>query len=225
MTTTPLSTSQTAVSLSAQMRDGSSAEHREAEGSTFVARMLDGQIDRAGYVAYLSRLRQIYEALERVGSALSEAPAAAAVVDPVLYRREALEADLAFWEGPVAGGAPDVVSPAAQAYVAGIEQTAQAPHRYLAHHYTRYLGDLSGGQAIGRVISRTFTLPDGLGVQFYRFAQVPKPKLYKDAYRARLDALELPEEVRAEVVEEVRVAFGLNQAVFDELGREFPANR
>ena len=221
MTTTPLSTSQAAASLSAQMRDGSTIEHREAEGSTFVARMLDGHVDRAGYVAYLSRLRQIYEALERVGSALSSTSVAAAVVDPVLYRLEALEADLAFWGGPAASGSPDVASPAAQAYVARIEQMMQAPHRYLAHHYTRYLGDLSGGQAIGRVISRTFTLPDGLGVQFYRFEQVPKPKLYKDAYRARLDALELPEQVRADVVDEVRAAFGLNQAVFDELGREF----
>jgi heme oxygenase len=94
----------------------------------------------------------------------------------------------------------------------------------VAHHYTRYLGDLSGGQAIGRILDREFEL-DGAGIAFYAFEAIPKPKPYKDAYRARLDALGLgPAEVRR-VVDEVRVAFTLNQALFTELGERIDAYR
>jgi hypothetical protein len=70
----------------------------------------------------------------------------------------------------------------------------------VAHHYTRYLGDLSGGQAIGRIIGREFGLDGGVGTAFYSFSEVPKPKLYKDAYRARLDALPLDDVQRARVL-------------------------
>lgn len=216
MTSTPVRTTQP---LSAAMRDGSAAEHRDAEGSTFMARMLDGQVDREAYLSYLTRLHAVYDALERVGRTLTADPSAAAVVDSALFRLDALAADITFWGGPVR-----IDSPAADAYVARIEAATSTPHRYLAHHYTRYLGDLSGGQAIGRVISRTFELPEGLGVQFYRFAQIPKPKPYKDAYRARLDALSLSAADHTDVVNEVKVAFGLNQSLFDELGQEHPAS-
>ncbi|HYF72032.1 MAG TPA: biliverdin-producing heme oxygenase, partial [Nocardioides sp.] len=87
----------------------------------------------------------------------------------------------------------------------------------VAHHYTRYLGDLSGGQAIGRILDRSFGL-GGRGVAFYAFPQIPRPKPYKDAYRVRLDALGLSADQRDLVVAEVKEAFRLNQALVAELG-------
>ena len=39
-----------------------------------------------------------------------------------------------------------------------LEQAAEWAALLVAHHYTRYLGDLSGGQAIGRILDRTFEL-------------------------------------------------------------------
>ncbi|MCB0889873.1 MAG: biliverdin-producing heme oxygenase, partial [Nocardioidaceae bacterium] len=93
---------------------------------------------------------------------------------------------------------------------------------FVAHHYTRYLGDLSGGQAIGAILSREYGL-SGSGVEFYAFPEIAKPKLYKDAYRERLDALALTSEEKHAVVEEVKVAFSLNQALFAELSRSLAA--
>ena len=90
---------------------------------------------------------------------------------------------------------------------------------FTAHHYTRYLGDLSGGQVIGRLLGRTYDLPAGsAGLAFYAFGAVPKPKRYKDAYRARLDALPLDAAGRAEVVDEVCRAFEHNQRLLTALG-------
>jgi len=103
-----------------------------------------------------------------------------------------------------------------------IEATAADPALFVAHHYTRYLGDLSGGQAIGRILARTFGLEDDRGIAFYQFDAVPKPKPYKDEYRARLDALPLTAADQQRVVEEVKVVFGLNGALFAELSTQLP---
>ncbi|MET0821109.1 MAG: biliverdin-producing heme oxygenase, partial [Aeromicrobium sp.] len=88
-----------------------------------------------------------------------------------------------------------------------------------------YLGDLSGGQAIGRIIAREFGLVDGVGTAFYSFENVPKPKLYKDAYRARLDALPLDDVERSRVLDEVRTVFALNGGIFAEMTTHLDAYR
>ena len=199
--------------LSAAMRDGSAAEHREAESSEFVERLVAGELAVEGYVEYLVRLRTVYAALESVGQLLRNDPIAGGFIDQDLDRVAAINADLAYWAPE---GAPSVVSPAADAYAARILASTQWGGQYIAHHYTRYLGDLSGGQVIGKVLSRTFEL-DGQGVEFYAFTEIPKPKPYKDAYRLRLDGLVLDAAERARIVDEVKVAFQLNHAVFEEL--------
>lgn len=200
--------------LSTLVRDGSKAEHEAAEGSSFMSELLAGRIDAAGYAHYLAVLRPVYVALEAVGRELADDPIAGGLVDPDLERLAALDADLDFW---TKGAGLAVISPAADAYVARIEATRADPKLFVAHHYTRYLGDLSGGQAIGRILARTYALEQPQGVQFYDFVAIPKPKPYKDDYRARLDALPLDEAERAAVLAEVKDVFALNGALFAEL--------
>jgi heme oxygenase len=52
-----------------------------------------------------------------------------------------------------------------------------------------------------------------------------RPKPYKDSYRDRIDSLGLDAAGIDRAVDEVKVAFGLNQAVFDELAGNLPAYR
>jgi heme oxygenase len=196
--------------LSALLRSGSQAEHTAAESSSFMSELLAGRVNEAGYAHYLGLLRRVYEALEGTARTLADDPLAQAVVDPSIERLAAIDTDLDHW------GRVDVASPAADAYVARIRESAAWGGLFVAHHYTRYLGDLSGGQAIGRILTREFDL-DGPGVAFYEFAAVPKPKLYKDAYRARLDALPMDETDRVRVLTEVRDVFSLNGGLFTEL--------
>lgn len=46
------------------------------------------------------------------------------------------------------------------------------PERLLAHSYVRYVGDLSGGQVLRRVIAKAYDLQDGLGTSFYEFSKL-----------------------------------------------------
>ena len=77
----------------------------------------------------------------------------------------------------------------------------------------RYLGDLSGGQIIARRLRDHYGI-DGEGAAFYDFSALGKIKPYRDAYRERLDALELHDDVRDRVLAEAVLAFRLNTALF-----------
>lgn len=205
--------------LAAQMRTGSQAEHTEAESSKFMDAMLKGEVNERGYAEYLAALRPIYAALEKVGAQLASHPVVGDMIDPGLNRLATIDADIAAWAPE---GLPAVKSEAVDAYVARIEATLEDPILFVAHHYTRYLGDLSGGQAIGKLLGRAFGITDGTGLSMYRFEAIAKPKPFKDGYRQRLDELDVTEVEKTQIVDEVRMAFRLNSAVFTELGKNLP---
>jgi heme oxygenase (biliverdin-producing, ferredoxin) len=202
--------------LSAAMRAGSQKEHDAAERSPFVHELIEGNLNRDGYVDYLLRLQVVYAALEDAVRAHRDDPLVAVVYDPALERLSAIDADLRYWAD---GSPPTVNSPAAEAYRGRLESIRWSG-ALLAHHYTRYIGDLSGGRIIRRALNRAFNL-GGVGLAFYDFPMQAKP--FKDSYRARLDALALQTEQVDEVVGEVKLAFGLNQALFDELAGNLAA--
>lgn len=199
-----------ATSLSALLRTGSQSDHTAAEGSSFMTELMAGRINEAGYAHFLGLLRRVYEALESTAVELADDPIASQVIDPAIERLAAIDADLDHW------GRTEFDSPATDAYVASIRASASWGGLFIAHHYTRYMGDLSGGQAIGRIINRDFEL-DGVGVAFYEFPEIPKSKIYKENYRATLDALPLDEAESARVLAEVKTVFALNGGIFAEM--------
>lgn len=208
--------------LSTLLREGTRAEHEAAEGSAFVDDLLAGRLTVAAYADLALQLHTVYRALEEVGEAVRATPEGAGVVFDELLRVPALESDLAHLLGPAWRDAAGPV-PAAVAYAAEIRAGGADTGAYVAHAYTRYLGDLSGGQVIGRMVQRHYGVPDE-GVAFYAFPAVPKPKPFKDLYRARVDALPLTDAQRVAVVERARVAFRHNRALFAALGeRHRPA--
>lgn len=210
------STAQAVRPFSLAMKEGSMAEHEAAEHSPYVSELLSGRVNRQGYADYLLRLRMVYQALEASVRTRRDDPLVAAVYDPALERLAAIDADLEHW---APGAERDIDSPAGEAYRDRLTGASWGG-ALVAHHYTRYLGDLSGGQAIGRILDRTFGL-DGAGLAFYKFPMRPKP--YKDAYRARLDNLTLDADEVDRAVGEVKIAFNMNQALFNELAENLPA--
>jgi hypothetical protein len=94
------------------------------------------------------------------------------------------------------------------------------PVLILAHAYTRYLGDLSGGQILARTAVKTYGLPAGKGVSFYNFEEVgtsvSQVKAFKREYRASMDALQFSVSQADALVEEANVAFLMNMLLFEE---------
>lgn len=188
--------------LSARLRQATGALHREVEGSALIAQLLRGRLERADYCALLRNLHPVYEALEArlVTAALPDG-----VTDPRLARRAALEADLAALHGADWRVLP--VADAALAYQARL-RTLDEP-LLLAHAYVRYLGDLAGGQMLGRIVEKAY----GAGVAFYRFPE-PGPAQLALRFRQALDALELPEATLQTVIDEACAGFARHGELF-----------
>ncbi|MEV5431027.1 biliverdin-producing heme oxygenase [Streptomyces sp. NPDC052701] len=210
-------------SFSTLIRTASHEQHAEAENSTFMSDLLGGRLGVEAYARYTEQLWFVYEALESAARPLASDPVAGPFVRPELFRLAALERDLAHLRGP--GWRSTLTAlPATRAYADRIQECARDwPAGYVAHHYTRYLGDLSGGQVIRDRAERTWGFArKGDGVRFYVFEEIANPAAYKRGYRELLDAVPADELEKQRIVAECKRAFALNTAVLRALGEEFP---
>ncbi|MFJ2020898.1 biliverdin-producing heme oxygenase [Streptomyces nodosus] len=210
-------------SFSTLIRTASHEQHTEAETSTFMSALLGGRLGVDAYARYTEQLWFVYEALEADADRLASDPVAGPFIRPELFRLAALEQDLAHLRGPDWRSGLTAL-PATQAYAARVRECAeQWPAGYVAHHYTRYLGDLSGGQIIRDRAERTWGFAKkGEGVRFYVFEGIANPAAFKRDYRELLDAVPAEELEKQRIVGECKRAFTLNTEVFRVLGEEFP---
>jgi heme oxygenase len=213
LTTTPFST---------VIRTASHAQHTEAENSSFMGDLLGGRLGVEAYARYTEQLWFVYRALEDGARSLAADPVAGPFLRTELFRVAALERDLDHLLGP--GRQPRTAPlPATGRYADRVRELAATwPAGYVAHHYTRYLGDLSGGQIIRDIAEKTWGFDHkGDGVRFYVFDAIPNPAAFKREYRHLLDDLAVDDLEKQRVVDECRNAFALNSAVFTDLGETF----
>lgn len=202
--------------LSSRLREGTREEHESAESSGFISRLMSGGLGVDAYVALASQQFFVYSALEAIADDVRALPQGSSLLFDELTRTPSIARDLEHLVGPD-WRAIIMPLPATVRYVDALNSSATSLPRYAAHAYTRYLGDLSGGQIIKRMLERHYGLgPEG--ITFYSFEEIPKSKPFKDVYRERLDGLELDEEQLAEAVAEAKGAFRLNQDLFADLG-------
>ncbi|MFZ2172450.1 MAG: biliverdin-producing heme oxygenase [Rhodococcus sp. (in: high G+C Gram-positive bacteria)] len=200
------------------------AAHRETEQSGFIGALLAGELNTDGYAELLAQTYLVYRELEDAGRSHADSPVASPFLADELLRVPSLEADLEFLRGP---SWRDTVSasPATTRYVARLREVAyEWPAGFVAHHYIRYMGDLSGGQIIRRMLERAYGYTTD-GLQFYIFAAIPKPKVFKDSYRAKLDAAPLSADDQQRVIDEVNLAYRLNGALFADLEADIDSYR
>ncbi|MFD8375902.1 heme oxygenase (biliverdin-producing) [Streptomyces sp. NPDC059688] len=209
-------------SFSSLIRTASHAQHAEAENSAFMSDLLGGRLGVDAYARYTEQLWFVYEALESAAEHLTADAVAGPFVRPELLRLPALERDLAHLRGPGWRAGLSAL-PATRAYADRVRECAERwPGGYVAHHYTRYLGDLSGGQIIRDRAEKTWGFArKGDGVRFYVFEEIANPAAFKRGYRELLDAIGVDDLERQRIVGECRRAFALNTAVFRALGEEF----
>ncbi|MFD9337571.1 heme oxygenase (biliverdin-producing) [Streptomyces sp. NPDC060028] len=209
--------------FSTAIRVASHEQHTEAETSTFMSDLLGGRLGVDAYTRYTEQLWFVYRALEDAAESLRDDPVAGPFIRPELMRVAEIERDLAHLLG-AAWRETVVALPATEAYAARVAECADRwPGGYVAHHYTRYLGDLSGGQIIRDKAERTWGFErKGDGVRFYVFADISNPAAFKRTYRELLDAVAADDLEKQRIIDECKRAFDYNGAVFRELGERFP---
>ena len=115
-----------------------------------------------------------------------------------------------------------ILSEATKAYVERIETISnERPELLVAHAYTRYLGDLSGGQILKKIAQRAMNLSDGKGLSFYEFNEVKDEQEFKQNYKKALDSLALDSILADQIVAEANVSFTMNMKMFQELETSF----
>jgi len=203
------------VPFSVALRERTPTSHEHTEGATFMHDLMSGKGTRDDYIALVAQHYFMYEALESVAEAMADDGVVARFVTPQLTRLPALVADLEFLLGPDWKAEVSPL-PSTSTYVDRIREVSGWAGGFIAHHYTRYLGDLSGGQHIYKVMQKRFGF-DTNGVGFYLFDQIADPKDFKNTYREQLDAAPWDAVERERVIDEVVAAYRLNTQVFHDL--------
>lgn len=206
-------------SLSQRLKRETRRAHRSAEGVTFLRRLLGGCLCPRAYLEMLRRLQTVYTVLEGALTRRREDPRVGLFYLPCLWRSQALAADLEALPRllalPPVGEAPP--SAASAAYEARLQALVdEEPLLLVAHAYTRFLGDLSGGQVLRIVVGRLLRLGEE-GLAYYTFPQVADPAGCKADFRARLDRLPLKPDEIAQVVAEAQRAFHLSAVLLADL--------
>ncbi|WP_434812284.1 heme oxygenase (biliverdin-producing) [Microbacterium sp. bgisy189] len=207
------------IPFSTALRERSSGAHSGSEHAGFMADLMQGRGTRDDYVALVAQHWFIYEALEVAAERMKDDPIAALFISEKLTRLPALEADLAFLIGDDWRERIEPL-PTTERYVARIREVgASWAGGFVAHHYTRYLGDLSGGLFIGRLMARQFGFETN-GIGFYIFNEIADPKAFKEVYREQLDAAPWDAAERERVIDEVLVAYRFNTDLFTDLAAD-----
>jgi heme oxygenase (biliverdin-producing, ferredoxin) len=208
--------------FSAALRAATWTDHQRSEDTAYLRALVSGGVDRQGYAEMVAQHWYAYVVLEEAAQVMRDDPVAGGFVTPALDRVPALERDLAALLGPEWSTVVSP-SPATQRYCDRLREVCFGwPGGFVAHHYTRYLGDLSGGQIIRDRAEKAWGFArKGDGVHFYVFDEIPNPAAFKRSYRDTLDAIPADDLEKQRIVAECRRAFALNTAVFTGLDREF----
>lgn len=197
-----------------QLRESTREAHDAAESAPFIQQLMGGSLQTRHYVDLLLCLEPVYGAMEEEFRAHGEESSVALFDHRKLDRHARIVHDLAgFGQIPRSRPLPMAVDD----YVAEVREAATSPQRLLAHHYTRYLGDLAGGQAIAARLRQHYDLgPEVL--TFYDFSDLGDLVHYRRRYRDLLDLVPWSAAEREEFVAESQRVFALNAALFHALG-------
>ena len=197
--------------LALQLKEGTKVSHSAAENTKFVSSFLKGVVSRDNYKQLTANFYFVYRAMEEEIEKLDDFP----LHDKLLNRTHKLEQDLRYFYGVMWR---DKIQPSQSTknYVKRIQVIAQqTPYLLVAHHYTRYMGDLSGGQILSNIAKKALNLTTE-GLKFYEF-DIPNMKEYKDKYRQTLNDLNMSDVQISMLIDEANYAFKLNMLLFDEL--------
>jgi heme oxygenase len=186
--------------------------HAAAERSGIIRELLAGAASREEYTLLLRNLLPVYRALE---SGLDRHLASRGFRELTwrgLYRANAIESDLVglsgrHWHESLA------LLPEGNCYALSVAEASNGSGlRLMAHAYVRYLGDLSGGQILKRLLTKSLGLEASV-LSYYEFADVEDIAAFKIQFRNAIDRAAIEVGEVASVIDEAMTAFRLNIAL------------
>jgi len=215
-----LDTDLAAKPLATALREATWGSHERAEYSPFELALAGGRLKIEAYRDLLAQSWYVYKALEEVADQIAGDPIAGQIIFPELTRLPAVEADLVFYYGEDWEKQVDVLA-VTEEYTDRIRKiAANDPIRYVAHHYVRYLADLSGGFIIDRGIKKAYNL-DLDGRRYYQFDAIENAKAFKENYRDVLNNMDIDLDTKRALVEEVLVAYEFNVEMINQLTERY----
>nr|YP_010330416.1 heme oxygenase [Rhodella violacea]UNJ18132.1 heme oxygenase [Rhodella violacea] len=207
--------------LALQLRQGTTKAHSMAENVSFVKSFLGGVVDKQAYRQLIANFYFVYSAIEDEMKRHQESQIIKPIYFEELNRKSSLEEDLQFYYG-LEWQDKIFPSPATKVYINRIHEISNtSPELLIAHCYTRYLGDLSGGQILKKITQSAMNLSGGEGTAFYEFKDIKDEKNFKQNYRLALDSIHLSDSAIKSIVSEANIAFKLNMKIFQELNSNF----
>jgi heme oxygenase (biliverdin-producing, ferredoxin) len=196
-------------SLSTSFRQRTSVLHSQAERSGVIQDMLRGRVTREGYALLLRNLLPAYQRLEAELERRRFLPVFQGVAHRAVYRAGAIKTVLSALYGRQWADMLPLL-PAGRQYAHRIETVAGGDGtRLIAHVYTRYLGDLNGGQILKRLLSQSLGLESD-ALSFFDFPEIADMARFKTDYRNAIDQSAREIANIAPVIEEAATAFDLN---------------
>ena len=200
-----------------QLKTETKKSHSAAENTKFVSSFLKGVISKESYKQLCANFYFIYTAMEEEFKKHKDHPVVGEIHNEVLSRTNNLERDLRYFYGPIWRYH---IKPTEQCqrYVNRIREVSEDdPELLVGHHYTRYMGDLSGGQILRGIAAKSLNLRDNEGLWFYEFDKIDDKKAFKNTYRNVLNNLRINQSQANAIITEANFAFRLNMYMFDEL--------
>ena len=207
----------TVADFALQLKTETKKSHTAAENTKFVSSFLRGVISKESYRQLVANFYFIYRAMEEEFEKYKDSPILGPVHSDVLNRVNNLERDLRYFYGPMWRS---IISPTEQCqrYVNRIREVSEdEPELLIGHHYTRYMGDLSGGQILKNIAEKSLNLKNNEGLWFYEFEGIDDKKAFKEQYRATLNTIPITQSMANAIITEANWAFRLNMFMFDEL--------
>lgn len=194
-----------------RLREATAGAHADAERHAFVRQLFGSAPSRAVYAAYLTGLARVYAALEQTIAA--RCWEYGFLADARLARHGAILEDLAAVAPKDARTRLPKVS---LVYAERIRIVGEEPPRLAAHAYVRYLGDLAGGQQMGRKVQAAFGGAEDVS-RMYRFEGFESTREAATRVREELTRFGADEASATTMVREAVEAFVLTRAMFDEV--------
>ena len=198
-----------------EIRQKTSLLHSAAEHSGYIKRLMDGEATVLGYAEYLFNLHVMYQAIEEGLESHKEHPVVKGYVTPELYKSKLIYQDLQYLFKDKLDSLELLSS--TKVCVARIKEVTETnPELLVAYAYTRFLADLFGGRTFKSLLNLKYGI-EAEGLNYYTFENLGDVRTYVMNYHNKLDGIQLAEDMKQLLINEICNTYIYNMAVSQEL--------